>query len=445
LITPFADAASQLESRVAALEARPPIPGPPGPPGAPGSCSGPGTVGRSPYLDIRDYGVQPDSGLEATDGFKKAMADTLRPGFPNEVFAPAGIYPVRELAYPGPGIGLVGQGKMGMSVKDCRATILQAIDNAGDSGPALAIDASQMSLFGWARGCSLRNIAVDVSLCRRFLGTTPPPVFAFYGVSNCGPFSDLVAYGNRGMAVDFASNYRDGPNGALTENVVLRDFFAYGGYLPGGGYADWMPAGPAIRIIGCDNITIEGGLLAYGCKTLPLPAGDILTDIPAILIAVDPKTGNATNNGVTIRGVAITNYVQSVRTKGALCPDGRWRWPQNLTLENMLVESFHDAFVFNPDPVPGGADNYFRSNINMIHNRIGGGNGWSFDGHQVIGDWMRGGRIELEFMGAPGGRMAGDVTLGPNARGVTVAYGPNPNGNAPTGIDVSGNNRFTAL
>lgn len=444
-----ATAASDLEARLAAAEstiaALQRIS-----PSVPSQAGG----GYRQVIDVRDYSVFPDSGKDATSAIMRACADAAKPGNPVTVWVPAGVWTCGPLVIPS-GV-LQGEGMLGSRINGSRCTILRARDES-DIGPALMFAPNQG--VQWLQGTTGRNLGIDVSQSRRFLTEAPPPVTSVQGASNCEDFYAMIAWGNRGTALEVRPNPLVG--NAVSENLNFVRCGCYGGYLAQGGVASWKPAGPLMVSMG-DNIRFHGGLFAYGYGNGTIPVSENMSENqPGVLFSPIVDSAGIHPGSGALLGTAITNMVVGVRV--AVVEFGnRVYGPDGILIDGIAVENWNTAFHLG-----AGVADSFRTygtlrgygccpNIRITGTRIGGNNSWYGPSpaedpqdkrrpRQVLADNMQGGVIELGFMGAPGGRMEGDVTLGLNCTGVTCRVGPNPNGNAPRGVDVSGRNHFEYL
>jgi hypothetical protein len=432
-VTPLATAAATVEQQLATLQQQVQAllfaqsNGQPAPP----QQTAPG--GFKTCINLRDY-VAPDTGVDATAAIMRAMQDAGVRGNPSTVLAPSGIYIHGPLFIPAAGVILQGEGLMGEFPEDCRCTIFQSRD-AADTGAAMAVDSSLMKVpHEWARGSAIRNIAFDVSQAGRFTQAAPPPVLSLRGVSNPPEFREIVVYGNIGTAYEITCD----PvlPGVISENILFRNCWVYGGSQAKGGFTSRMPTAPLVHVRGSDNIQFHGGLMAFGFASFPPPVADDLTDMPAFLfesaLTLDGSS-IAVGVGGGIYGTAITNMPVSVRVGVALF-NGEIFGPAGLNFRDLIIENFNKAFQLGVGSAVGKLGFSLPANMTISGCQIAGGSAWyGPNPHRLITDRTWGGRYDIQFMG-----MDGDVTFGANTSGAVCTVGRNPWGGNPQGLDQSG-------
>ncbi len=414
----LATAASDLESRltadernIAALQSAPP-----GPPQT--------RSGFRDCIDARDYGVLPDSGKDATVAITSAIQDATKPGNPLEVFLASGDWLTGPLALP-PDVYLRGEGFL-RYLNRCTRLVAR---EAPDVGPLLTLDAGLTPGIQWTTA-GMRNIGFDVSRSSRFQVDNPPFVVNFAGVSNAGPFENLIVFGNRGTAFFVGPNAK--VNNALSENLDFVNCGCYAGYRPDATASPLTQTGHLVHVIGGDRIRFHSGLYAWSGAN---SANDDITDMAGFYFEpwIWPDgTGINPGGGSGVWGSAVTNCAETVRV-GVVDYNGEIYGPQNLTFSDGLTEGYHSIFHFGAGNVklPGG---YWRPQKIIVRGWTVGGNQFKPDtGRQVLADHIQNSSIECTFI-----RRQVDVVLDTNTEGVCVTAGRSPNGTSYKVLDQSG-------
>ena len=425
---------------------------PVGPPVTGGS-----SVSSAPIaLNIRDYGAKQDATTDDTAAIIRAMADAAKPGYPSTVFVPGcGITLSGPLSIPAPGVQLAGEGMMGVGAATTKVSILRARNEPSDSGPFLTVDPVAMGPgIQWVRGSSGvgGHISFDVSMCQRFSNNPeltavnpPPPVIAFYSLSNVPEIGDVCVFGNEGTAFLHAPT----PTipSAIPEGIYLKNCYAYGGYGPTGLPTGRPPLAAALVFAGANQVQVIGGKYVY--LNQPVPT-NTMADIPGILI-IGVSIGDFVNPGsnILIESPSVTNYAVDVQIQGV--DNGAYHFcPSFVTVCGMMWEQTHVGLKINMEPTTMQVSTYRSYGIRCYGNCATLPYPWQ-DGPvaasavaQVIMDKAFGGYIDVEYLRTDKGSdmTFGDVRLGPNTAGVQGRIGAQPNGQSFNVTDLGVGNKL---
>lgn len=393
---------------------------------------------RTPMIDVRLYGAKGDGVTNDTTAIQTAISAAssgTTPYGPATVFLPRGKYLVTTvLKFTHEGIVLQGEGMMGSGglANDQVASVLIANNTiAHDNTPIIQINPIDYTGSGqWQRGCSLRNISIDVSGSSRFNSGTPPTVIVCKEVSNCPVFiQDVIVFGHIGCGLDISANDTLSTGANISENLLVINYIG----IAGGNGTSAVPTDDGVKVTASDNIHFIGGLVVFNHNGGAIPVVGGLSDFAAFHISSGvTNTGgaingnyNIINNGFVMDGVAIANYVITVRLTGIdISPDGGLSnyhgCPQACRFNDLVVEKYHTVFAINQE-TSSFTNSFFYSQVYVRGLTCGGGFG---AGNRILlGSKMQGGYIEIPFL-----NQASDLTLDSTCVGVNYYVGPNPNG-----------------
>lgn len=405
----------------------------------------PTQAARAPQIDVRQYGAKGDGTTNDTTAIQNAInaASTgTTPYGPATVFLPRGKYLVTTvLKFTHEGIVLHGEGMMGTGglANDQVASVLIANNAiAHDNTPIIQINPQDYGSSQWQRGCSIRNISIDVSGSSRFNSGTPPTVIVCKEVSNCPVFiQDVIVFGHIGCGLDISANDTLPTGANISENLLVINYIG----IAGGNGTSAVPTDDGVKVTASDNIHFIGGLVVFNHNGGTIPVVGGLSDFAAFHISSGvTNTGgaingnyNIINNGFVMDGVAIANYVISVRLTGLdISPDGGISnyhgCPQACRFNDLVIEKYHTVFAINQESTSF-TNSFFYSQVYVRGLTCGGGFG---AGNKILlGSKMQGGYLEIPFL-----NQASDLTLDSTCIGVNYYIGPNPNG-AGTFYDAS--------